>query len=427
MSRARCAPTALRVAIAVATAGAGCADDPPLVIGAVTPPYGPLVGGTVVRLTGHGLDDGPPGATEVLIDGRAAPLAHPLGDGALDLVVPPGTSPGDAEVVVLIGDRNARARGVFRYAAAPTITGVGPADVLHDAWTTITVTGAGFAADGAGEPHLAIDGQGVEVRAVSDTELTFLAPPGRALAEPDLELVNDRGRATWARGFRYLPGPNPGLLLFPGFDEFAIFFDPATRTVVDIPWAAPVQNRFTAVVRDRDGRYWAVDRSRRIGRLDLATQQLAGAVTSGRWFPAMARVGDEFVAIDRASLRFATVQLPFGAVTPITGPTLPCCGSHALAANGGQLYFTAASGSGSTIATFELATRTAGPAVPLLAPEGFRVEEMHFFAGTLYAVDPTGAMITIDPATGATAEVPLPQPVFLRAHAMEVFDPAAPH
>lgn len=427
MSRPRCPSTALLVAIAVATTGPGCADDPPLAIRAVTPPYGPLVGGTVVRLTGHGLDDGPPGATEVLIDGRAAPLAHPLGDGILDLVVPPGTSPGDAEVVVLIGDRIARARGVFRYAAAPTITRVGPADVLHDAWTTVTVTGDGFAADGAGEPHLAIDGQGVEVRVVSDTELTFVAPPGRPLAEPDLELVNDRGRATWPRGFRYLPGPNPGLLLFPGFDAFAIFFDPATLTAVDIPWVAPVQNRFTAVVRDRHGRYWAVDRSRRIGRLDLATQQLEAAVTSGRWFPAMARVGDAYVAIDRAALRFAMVELPAGTVTPLAGQTFPCCGSHALAADGGQLYFTAASGSGSTIATFDLATRLAGPAVPVLAPAGFRVEEMHFFAGTLYAVDPTGTMITIDPATGATTDVPLPQPRFLRAHAMAVFDPAAPH
>ena len=92
-----------------------------------------------------------------------------------------------------------------------------------------------------------------------------------------------------------------------------------------------------------------------------------------------------------------------------------------------RLARAAASGSGSTIATFDLATRLAGPAVPVLAPAGFRVEEMHFFAGTLYAVDPTGTMITIDPATGATTDVPLPQPRFLRAHAMEVFDPAAPH
>src|SRR3954466_9650188 len=77
-----------------------CACDPPdgaPALIAATPDHGPLVGGTLITLTGTQFDP----ATRVLVGGREAPLAYARSSTAIDVVLPPGDEPGDAELVVV--------------------------------------------------------------------------------------------------------------------------------------------------------------------------------------------------------------------------------------------------------------------------------------------------------------------------------------
>jgi hypothetical protein len=405
---------------------AGCDGGaaPQLHISAAAPAYGPLVGGTRITLTGTGFAADAAGPNRVLVAGREAPLAAAVDDSTLDVVIPPGEQPGDAEIVVLNRHGNAWATGIFRYSTPPTITGVAPASVVFSSGSTVvTVTGTGFADEGGGDVTVVVDGQvatGIEV--TSDSSLTFVAPPGQALVSPDLELVNGRGRATRPRAFRYTPSARGGLLLFPPFTAaFAVFFDPVDNSAVTIPWVGSPAIRFTAVVLDDNGDYWGVDRSLRFGRLDMRAQRLDSPIQTQGWFPSMTRVGGKYVAIERGSRRFGAFDPVTGSFTPIGAATLSCCGSYGLASDGTTLYFTAREGAAVTITPIEPTTGEAGAPVAITAALGFHVEDMRFFAGRLYAASRDGTLVEIDPTTGATTVVPVG--LLGRFNAMEVFVP----
>jgi hypothetical protein len=404
---------------------AACGDSSPeaLRIAAATPDYAPLVGGATITLAGAGFASAA-NSVRVLIAGREAPLATAMDDATLQLVIPFGDRPGDAEVVVLIGDAGARATGVFRYSTPPSIEAVAPAGVLFSSTSTrITVTGSGFLDEGAGEVTVAVGAQiATEVAVESDTQLSFTAPSGRVFAEPELVVADARGTAIRARGLRYLPSMRPGLLLFPKFTaSFAVFFDPVDHSMVPIPWAGPVATRFIAVVRGEDGAYLGIDRGLRLGRLDLGAQRLEAPLQVGNLFPTATRVGSTLFAIERFSLRFGKLDPLTGAFTPIGSSPVPCCGSYGLASNGTTLYLTARQGSSIAITPIDPATGVLGTPVPITAGSGFHVEEMRFFAGRLYASSRDSTLVTIDPASGAVTPLPV---VPGRHGAMEVFDPS---
>lgn len=398
---------------------AACAPpaEPPR-LDAATPPHGPLVGGTHVTLTGSGFAGG---RNRVLVGGREAPLVSTVDDATLDLLLPPGDEPGPAELVVVTERGTAGAAELFRYSAPPTITAVSPRGVFHaSADTTVTVTGTGFLDEDAGDVAVAIDGQlAADVTVLSDTTLTFTAPSGRALVEPDLELVDRRGRAVASRAFRYTPGVRPGLLLFPPFGVFAIFFDPVDRTSLLIPRVATGGIRFTTIVRDARGDYWAADRSRRFGRVDFRTQRVDGPVPTFATLPAMARVGTTLYGLDRNTQRFGTLDPATGVFTPIGDHLVPCCGSYGLAADATTAYVTARDSTSivTTLTPFDLATGTPGTPVPL-SPTFLHIEELRLFGGTLYATTRDGSLVTIDPTTGQTTVIA----TLGRAIAMEVFE-----
>jgi len=395
------------VLVVVVAACDGGAD--PLVITGAEPAYGPLVGGTRITLAGTGFapDQGDP--SRVLVGGREAPLAHALLDSALEVVIPPGERPGDAEVVVFNANGSARARGVFHYSAPPTIDAVDPPDVLYSSTSTvITLTGTGFLDEGAGEVHVVVDGQlAADVQVASDVRLTFTAPPGPALARAGIEVVDVRGRASEARALRYIPSTRGGLLLFSAFGPaFAQLFDPVDNSTVAIPRVAGGSGRFTAVVPDANGDYWGFDRGWQFGRIDMRTQRLEAPIATQSWFPTMIRDGDRILAIDRGALRFGAFDPGTGAFTAIGTEAIPCCGSYGLASDGTTLYFTARQGAAVIINTVDGTTGAFGTPVTLVAPPGFHVEEMRFFDGTLYATSRDGTLVVIDPTTGATASLP---------------------
>jgi hypothetical protein len=257
----------------------------------------------------------------------------------------------------------------------------------------------------------------------SDTQLSFIAPSGRAFAEPELVISDGRGMAIRGRALRYLPSLRGGLLLFPKFGaSFAVFYDPTDGSSVQLPWIGQPVLRFIAVVRAEDGTYRGLDRAFWFGRLDLNRQRLEGGVQVGSLFPTVVRVGSEHFAIDRFALRIGRIDPLTGAFTAIGSTQIPCCGSYGLASDGNTLYFTARQGSTVTINTIDPATGALGTPVPISGSPGFHVEEMRFFAGRLYATSRDGTLATIDPRTGAVTSLG-----FLgRSGAMEVFDPEDP-
>ncbi len=392
--------------LCAACALAGCGEAPGgPTIAAATPPHAPLVGGTRVTLTGSGFV----APDRVLIAGREAPLVATVDDETLELLVPPGEQPGDAEVVVLNANGNAQATGLFHYSAPPQITGVSPDRVLWTAGATLTVTGSGFLDEDAGDVQVALDGALVaDVVVRDDTTLTFVAPPGRALDEPDLELVDRRGRATRPRSFRYTPSTGPGLLLFPHFGNFAVFYDPAGNTSITIPWAVSPVVRLTAVVRDERGDYWGADRNRNFGRIDLKTQRIAAPLPTVGWHPTMVRVGAELITVDRSTLQLGRFD-PFTATfTPLGDPSaVPCCGSYGLAHDGTTVYLAARDGDIVSLYTVDVATGALGAPVPITGLPFVHVEDLRFFAGTLYASNRNGQLLSIDPTTGAATVLPI--------------------
>lgn len=401
---------------------AACGQEPTtLHIERASPDYAPVVGGTTIRITGTGFHADNAGPSRVLIASREAPLARTIDDTTLEVVLPPGEEPGDAEVVVLNRHGNARAIGILRYSAPPTIETVAPAEVVFSSGATVvTLTGRGLLDEGAGEVNVVVDGQlATDVVVTSDTSLTFIAPMGAALVRPDIEVINRRGTATKQRGFRYTPSTRDGLLLFTASGaEFAIFYDPTDHSTVSIPRAAS-PSRFTAVVRDERGDYWGADRSRRFGPIDMRTQRLASQSPLQAWIPAVSPVGDEYFAINRNLLRFGKLDPVSGSFTVVGTVAIPCCGSYGLAFDGTTLYYTARSSTAPTITSIDPVTGIAGTPVPIVASAGFHVEDMRFFQGTLYVASRDGTLVTLDPLTGVTTQLPVD---IGRFNAIEVFE-----
>ncbi len=402
----------------IAACGAGASPPAPQLERAI-PEYGPLVGGTRIVLRGTGFLADAAAPNRALVAGREAPLTRTLDDTTLEIVIPPGDQPGDAEILVLNQHGNASATGVFRYSTPPTISAIEPAEVVFSSTTLVTVTGTGFQAEGAGEVHVLVDGRlATDVQVTSDTTLTFASVPGTALVRPTIEIVDGRGSAR-KRGFRYAPSARSGLLLFQSFTSvFAVFFDPVDNSVVVIPRVDTNGLRLTAVVRDDQGDYWGIDRSQRFGRIDMRTQTLESPIQTSLVLPTMVRTGGDHLALERISRRFGRFDPATGAFVAIGTTPLPCCGSYGLASDGTTLYLTARDGAGVSVHPVDRVTGELGTAVPILASPGFHVEEMRFFEGTLYAASRDGTLVTIDPTTGATTALPWN---LGRANAMELY------
>lgn len=412
-----------RLVVVVALAACDSPSAPaPMRLERAVPEYAPLRGGTQIELIGRGLgaDDGD--RPRVLVGGRESPLVVAVDDTTLQVVVPPGEQPGDTEVVVFDANGSTSATGILHYSTAPTIDAVSPAKVVYtSAVTTMTVTGSGFRDEGAGTVTVLVDGQpATEVDIVDDTRLTFVVPPGPPLVQPSLEIVDERGHAAKPRAFRYVPSERPGLLLFPASGEvFALFYDPSDHSTIPLPWVAGAATRFTAVVRDEQGEFWAVDRALRFGRIDMRAQRIAEPVQSQALYPTMVQRGATTFAIERNTLAFGRVDLATSAFTRIGETDVPCCGSFGLAGDGNELYMTSRSGA-AQIAPIDPQTGAIGTQVPLVANTPFlHVEEMRFLGGTLYASSRDGALVTIDPATGQVTVLPVS---IGRFNAMEAFE-----
>ncbi len=139
------------------------------VITSISPPGGPVTGGTVVTLTGTGFT----GATQVRFGGTDAPSFTVVSDTTITVTSPPRAAGlANIQVTTPAGTSQASAFDVFTYGAIPTVTNVSPA--TGQAGTVVTITGTGFT--GATSVTFGgVAGTSLNV-ASSGTSLTISAP-----------------------------------------------------------------------------------------------------------------------------------------------------------------------------------------------------------------------------------------------------------
>lgn len=407
--------------LALMLCACGGSSDNTIVIDKVTPDHGPLGGGTRVVIEGAGfmVDGAPP--NRVVIGGNEAPLAAASNDGTLEVTIPPSDMPGPVKILVFNRNGSVVADGKFRYSTPPTVTSVTPSSVPFDSiTTTVTVTGTGFMDEGAGVPNVEVaGGSPVDVKVVSDTQLTFTALPGTPLSRPTVSVTNARGTGAKTRAFRYIPSTSPGLIAFARSPTiFAIYFDPISMATVTIPHLNPVVNQqhVRGTFLDANGDTFAVmsqsgRANMQFGLLDFETQRIVNPVPVAGAPLTLGRKDNVIYSHNRDNGRFGVLDTTTGVISQ----------GAALAGIRGGIAFDGANAfwiNSSGVSTFNVDTGVRGPLVAL-NPNMITVES-RFLAGVLYGVDRAGTVFTIVPNTGVTATIKtLPSQV----SAVEVFQP----
>lgn len=392
----------------------GGADTPR--VDSVSPPYGPLSGGSTIIITGNGFLQNGAAPNNVLIGGRMAAAAGAIDDNTIEVVLPEADSPGDAEIVVYNSNGYASATGVFAYSEQPTIDSMTPEEVRYDEGGTITLTGSGFVDEDAGVNTVLIDGiPAVDVVVESDTELTFTALPGVVFNEPVITVINRRGAAA-DTGYQYGPGPAGGLigLLRPTSGlaptRYAVFFDPLTLELQVIPAKAMAGGGggsfpyFRTIFLNSTGQYLGVDHeTNQVRMLDL-DQQTSTLVTNTIGFNYTEGVmvgGTAYGITSPAQCNdkvFGSIDLSTGVFTRIgTAVLSQCGGGSGIAADAGGTVYVYFNGS---LATISRTTGTLG--TPVSVSLGQNMTGMRFLGNTLYAVTQGGQIVTINTTTGVT-------------------------
>lgn len=398
------------VVCATACGGGDGVPTPPK-IEAIEPGFGPQGGGVRVVLKGEGfLADGA-APNRVVIGGREAPLAGAVDDGTLEVVLPPAEAPGPVDVVVFNRNGIGSASGVFQYSEAPTVTSVSPDKVLYvSSETTMTLVGRGFVSENAGATQVLVDGSpALDVEVRSDTEIRFTAPPGVVLSTPTISVTNQRGTGELPNAFRYTPGPRGGLLLLSAGRDFGVFYDPVDGSQIPIQRAPDAASQFRTIAYDAQGNLWGADRLDNWGKLNLKTQVIEDPVRTDQPIGSVARVGEEWYAVTRriAQRSFGRLDRATGKFTPIaTGTISTMFGGVALAADAnGMLYLVAPDPMQGTsrLQLVNPQTGALGAAVTLSGTS--HITDLRFYAGTLYALDNTGALLSVNRNTGTTTVV----------------------
>lgn len=175
-------------------------------LAAVTPSAGPETGGTVVVLSGAGLDP----LVTVRLGGASATVTAASAT-ELTLVAPPH-APGAVDVVVTNPDgQTATLAAAYTYVAPPppgtppVVDAVAPASGYTVGGTAVVVTGSEFA--NAVVWFGGLGGAAAVPSAETRTSLTVVAPPHAAGAVDVLVQNADGQTATLAGGFTYVPTP----------------------------------------------------------------------------------------------------------------------------------------------------------------------------------------------------------------------------
>lgn len=388
------------VLLAIVLVGCAAPEAPPSIDHA-RPPWGPTSGGTSITLFGDGFD---PHVNRVFIAGREAPVVRTIDDGRLEVVVPPGERPGDAEVVVVTAGENAIATGVFRYSEAPAIETVTPPRVLVSSSTTrVSIIGRGFLDEEAGDPVVLVDGQPIpEATVLDDSTITFLAPPGVAFTRPNIDVINRRGTAR-APGYRYSLGDRPGVFLYAssGDDEFGWFYEPASAELITVPRAGSSRPCIYAAMTDGNGDHvvsvFCTPFPYAYARMDFESQQAVDLVPTNLYF-AMTRHAGRNYGIDLNTRRFGSFPDTGAPFEPISETSFNS-GQVGLASDRDTLWMAGRDPSLiPSISTIDPETGARGTTIAL--SPAVDVYDMVALDGVLYATTSASELVSIDPATG---------------------------
>ncbi len=148
-------------------------SEPPPFITSIMPIQGPVVGGTMVTITGTNFLDSV-GTTTVSFGGIPATITS-ITSTQIIVKTPPSTSgPGPVDVMVTTTDGGSdTAPSAFTYIAVPTIDALAPTAGPTAGGNAITIIGTGFTPTST----VSFGGTPAAVTFVSDTEITVLAPP----------------------------------------------------------------------------------------------------------------------------------------------------------------------------------------------------------------------------------------------------------
>lgn len=399
----------------------------------ITPDHAPLGGGGRVVITGQGfLADGAP-PDHVLFGGFEAPLASATDDLTLEVETPVATMAGDVPVTILNRNGQATAMGLFHFSAPPAVASLSPVDVPFDSvTTTVTATGSGFSDDDAGLVSVTVGGAtATDVKVVSDTQITFTAPPGIALARPDVTITDARGSVTLPAALRYVPSSNPALMAFAknSVGTYLVFFDPTTGAHAEVPSKQATQTLgFRAAVQDASGALWALQRDNKFGKVDLEKQVLVNPKPLPPGTPrinSLANVGGTIYAVTNNGL-FGAFDLGTGVFSQIASGFSGC--GNALATDGTTLYYATWTSCGSgTPSISQVVPATGAISNTVAFDQPLNIEEMRFLGTKLYGTSSgnrfPGNIVSIDPATGVTSIV---QTFDVPFSAIEIFAPGAP-
>jgi hypothetical protein len=139
-------------------------------VSSVSPPSGPVAGGTAVTLIGNGFT----GAREVSFGTVTVNLSDPnVSDTVVTVTAPPTPSGGMVPVTVTTPAGTSPASSAAQFTYGPLVTGVSPADGQVDGGTDVTITGSGF----TGATEVTFGAQSAaDLVVVSDTQITVTAP-----------------------------------------------------------------------------------------------------------------------------------------------------------------------------------------------------------------------------------------------------------
>ncbi len=171
----------------------------------LSPDHGPIVGGTLVTISGNGFGSGD---AVVVVGGIQATDVTVQSDSEITFTTPP--FPIDKEIVdVTVSTMNGFVDlpQSFRYHAQPRIVSISPSTGRATGGTTVTLTGRGFVDDDAGVPVVTVAGAELtNVQIVDDQTLTgtlSAAPAGvKAFVPVDVVLQNENGASTLVGGMK---------------------------------------------------------------------------------------------------------------------------------------------------------------------------------------------------------------------------------
>jgi hypothetical protein len=141
----------------------------------LAPTKGAAGGGTVIKITGTGLD----GATSVHFGGSAAVSFTINSSTSITAMAPPGAV-GPVDVTVTGPDGTSAATIADRFTYLPTVTAVSPGSGSSAGGNTVTVSGSGFAIGATGTVFKFASTKAASVNCPSSVECTVVAPPHAA-------------------------------------------------------------------------------------------------------------------------------------------------------------------------------------------------------------------------------------------------------